>query len=74
MFLLNRTKQLQNRFIVPVRCCTIKSPSFVRPPNIHSTAHYEALYKESVENPELFWGQQARTIHWQKSFDKTVAG
>src|SRR6187402_751852 len=26
---------------------------------------YEALWRRSVDEPELFWGEQARLIHWE---------
>ncbi len=26
---------------------------------------YESLYRQSVEQPELFWAEQARRIHWE---------
>lgn len=25
---------------------------------------YERLYHQSIENPEAFWGEQAKTLHW----------
>ena len=31
---------------------------------------YEKLYKESIENPESFWGEQAKCIDWFKPFSK----
>ncbi len=31
---------------------------------------YQDLYKQSIENPELFWGQQAERISWFKTWDK----
>ena len=34
-------------------------------------ATYQAMYNESVENPDQFWGEQARnTIDWMKPFTK----
>ncbi len=35
-------------------------------------ATYQKLYKESVENPEKFWAEQAERIHWFKKWDKVV--
>ncbi|MDE2498478.1 MAG: propionyl-CoA synthetase, partial [Xanthomonadaceae bacterium] len=26
---------------------------------------YESFYRQSVEQPELFWAEQARRIHWE---------
>ena len=31
---------------------------------------YEKLYKESIENPESFWAEQAKCIDWFKPFSK----
>ena len=31
---------------------------------------YEALYKQSVDNPEGFWAEQAERIVWKKKFTK----
>ena len=32
---------------------------------------YEALYKESLENPEEFWAKQANRVTWDKPFTKS---
>ena len=35
------------------------------------TTKYQEMYKRSVENPEAFWQEQARTlVLWQKEFTK----
>ena len=26
--------------------------------------NYDELYRQSIEDPEAFWGEQARAIHW----------
>ncbi len=31
---------------------------------------YEKLYKESIENPEVFWGKIAKELYWFKPWDK----
>jgi len=31
---------------------------------------YESLYRESIENPEKFWGHQAERIHWEKKWSQ----
>ena len=31
---------------------------------------YEKLYKESIENPESFWAEQAKCIDWFTPFSK----
>jgi len=49
---------------------------FVPPQAIAEKAHspsfeaYQKLYKESVGNPETFWGQVAEGFHWFKKWDK----
>lgn len=30
---------------------------------------YQQMYKESIENPEAFWGQQAERLDWFKKWD-----
>ncbi len=31
---------------------------------------YESMYKDSIENNDLFWGEQANRIDWDKKFTK----
>jgi acetyl-CoA synthetase len=33
---------------------------------------YEKLYKESIANPELFWGNIAKELSWYKTWDKVL--
>ncbi|XP_033177272.1 acyl-CoA synthetase short-chain family member 3, mitochondrial [Bombus impatiens] len=33
---------------------------------------YDEAYKESLENPERFWGEVARCIDWSKPWDKVL--
>ncbi|MFH1238584.1 MAG: acetate--CoA ligase [bacterium] len=41
--------------------------------HIKSMDEYERLYKESVENPEKFWGAQAeKNLDWFKKWDKVL--
>ncbi len=35
-------------------------------------ATYERLYRESVEDPERFWGEQAERLHWFGKWNKVV--
>ncbi|HMW60686.1 MAG TPA: acetyl-coenzyme A synthetase N-terminal domain-containing protein, partial [Leptospiraceae bacterium] len=35
-------------------------------------SEYEALYKESVENPEAFWSRMADRLTWFKKWDKVL--
>jgi propionyl-CoA synthetase len=34
-----------------------------------SVRDYEAFYRRSIENPEGFWAEQAREIHWNRDWD-----
>ena len=46
-------------------------PEFKRRAHIQSVEVYDRMYKESVENPEKFWGAQAEQhLHWFKKWDK----
>ncbi len=40
--------------------------------HIKSLAEYESLYKQSIEDPEKFWGGVARELHWFKPWDKVL--
>jgi acetyl-CoA synthetase len=46
--------------------------SFSAHAHVKSLAEYEALYRRSVDDPEGFWAEQARTLHWQKTWDKVL--
>ncbi len=48
------------------------SAEFSAKAQIKSLAEYEALYKESVENPEKFWARVAEDLHWFKKWDKVL--
>jgi acetyl-CoA synthetase len=39
---------------------------------IGSLAEYEALYKQSIDDPETFWADVARELHWFKPWDKVL--
>lgn len=42
---------------------------------VASTEEYQALYRQSIENPTLFFGEQARKLlHWYRDFDTVVSG
>src|SRR5258706_1655482 len=47
-------------------------PEFSRKAHLKSLADYETLYKESVEEPEKFWGRAAEELHWFKKWDKVL--
>ncbi|MGB0886882.1 MAG: acetate--CoA ligase [Vicingaceae bacterium] len=39
---------------------------------INSLAEYKTKYKESIENPEVFWENIANTFTWQKKWDTVL--
>ncbi len=45
---------------------------FAQKAHLKSLAEYEAMYKESVEEPEKFWGRSAEDLHWFKKWDKVL--
>ena len=47
-------------------------PSDFPRPGTMDNATYEKMYKESVEDPEGFWGRQAERITWFKKWDKVL--
>jgi acetyl-CoA synthetase len=49
-------------------------PEFSAKAHIKSLAEYEALYKRSIEDPEGFWAEAAKELHWFKTWDKVMEG
>ncbi len=43
------------------------------PYQIRSEADYRAAYKQSVEDPEQFWGTVADNFSWKKKWDKVLS-
>ncbi len=43
---------------------------FTKSANIKSMAKYKKMYKESILNPEKFWGDVAGELHWFKYWTK----
>jgi len=39
---------------------------------IKSLEEYDALYKQSIEDPEEFWAGVAGDLHWFKPWDKVL--
>jgi acetyl-CoA synthetase len=33
---------------------------------------YESVYRESIQNPEEFWGKQAKNLQWYQQWDKVL--
>ncbi len=48
------------------------SPEFAKKAHIKSLEEYERLYKQSVEEPEKFWGNVAKELHWFKPWEKVL--
>ena len=40
--------------------------------HFQSLQQYETLYKQSIEDPEGFWAEAARDLHWFKPWDKVL--
>jgi acetyl-CoA synthetase len=47
-------------------------PEFAAKANIGSVADYEALYKQSIDDPESFWGDVAKSLHWFEPWTKVL--
>ncbi len=45
---------------------------FAAKAHIKSLAEYEQMYRRSVEDPESFWAEAARELHWFKPWDKVL--
>jgi len=45
---------------------------FSRKAHIKSLEEYEALYKQSIGDPESFWAGVAKDLHWFKPWDKVL--
>lgn len=44
-------------------------------PHISGIEHYNELYKESIENPDLFFGKLARELlTWDRDFETVSSG
>ncbi len=47
-------------------------PEFSAKAYIQSLEQYEALYKQSIDDPETFWASAAEELHWFKPWDKVL--
>jgi acetyl-CoA synthetase len=45
---------------------------FAAKAHIKSLAEYEQIYRRSVEDPEGFWAEAARELHWFKPWDNVL--
>jgi acetyl-CoA synthetase len=46
------------------------APEFQRTAHVKSMAEYQALYEESIRDPEGFWGRMADSFVWQQRWSK----
>jgi propionyl-CoA synthetase len=37
-----------------------------------SDARYQELYRRSMDEPEVFWGELAQSIHWHRPYDRVL--
>ena len=47
-------------------------PEFSARAHIKSLEQFEAMYRDSIENPEKFWAGAATELHWFKRWDKVL--
>src|SRR5262249_14532210 len=45
---------------------------FVKTAKINSKEQYQTLYRESIDQPEKFWGDVAGELHWFKKWDRVL--
>jgi acetyl-CoA synthetase len=45
---------------------------FAAKARIRSLAEYEQMYRRSIDDPESFWAEAARELHWFKPWDKVL--
>src|SRR3954465_4047627 len=45
---------------------------FAAKARVGSRAEYDRLYRESIDQPEQFWGRFAEELHWFKKWDKVL--
>jgi acetyl-CoA synthetase len=48
------------------------SDSFREGARLASEEEYQALYRESIQDPEAFWGRVARELPWIEDFDEVL--
>lgn len=47
-------------------------PPMHRPAHIRSMEQYQELYRQSIDDPETFWGKQAESLHWFRCWDHVL--
>jgi len=48
------------------------SDAFRKQAHIRAESEYRRLHKESIRNPERFWGRVAKELHWFKPWTKVL--
>jgi acetyl-CoA synthetase len=48
------------------------SPAFSAKAHLKSMQEYKKLYRQSLDDPEGFWGQRAEELHWFKKWDRVL--
>jgi acetyl-CoA synthetase len=48
------------------------SPAFSAKAHIKSMGEYKQLYHQSIDQPEIFWGNVAENFHWFKKWDTVL--
>lgn len=48
--------------------------SFVEQANVQSRSEYERMWKQSIDDPEAFWGYIAKDFHWFKPWTQVYRG
>lgn len=53
---------------------TVITPSaeFSQQARVSSMEQYESMYKESIEQPDMFWAREANELKWQQPWDKVL--
>src|SRR3954447_4496762 len=57
--------QQENRLFPPPE-------QFAAKARIKSRAEYDRLYRESIDQPEQFWGREAAALSWFKKWDQVL--
>jgi acetyl-CoA synthetase len=56
---------VENRVFTP-------SAEFSATAHVKSLEEYQALYRESLDDPDAFWGREAGELTWQKKWDQLL--
>src|SRR5947209_16809 len=48
------------------------SAEFAAAAQVKSLAEYERLWQQAKDDPEKFWADQAKELHWFKRWDKVL--